>query len=484
MRTSLFSISGKRGETLKTIIFVLHATEFPFFKCPYCRWTQCGARKTPMHAISTQDRRCIDEHSVGSLDSIHRLTSATMSNCISHKMSRDATRSTDDLRESDGGESRKTVGDLHPDDVLMGRGVARNDHSGNVRYREIVARHKEEYLATNKRAHKDMIARKVQKAVESSGGRFLRECSLSGAGRNLFVAEDSSIVLEKVKQALRFVGRETKDQIRQTPHSATQSPSRLSQSLPQTSPYRPSSTRSVLALHPEAPPSLQQAFKATVSPTERHSLAQAISIEPSNQRWSQLDVISALEHERHHHEKPVPYSTTAAAASCSSASMQGREQPSSTVQQFPTTTQPVRTLSTLLDSIRTRDQFAGQSLTPMLASCPSSRPGNGVSPPNMIQEALMLVGRTGAPVSNTTSLPLSSSYPSLFGGLLASATLEHSLPPTDLGPSRSDGSIAATNPAIAAIPSMNDDQIRMLLTLLNSRRQSEQNNLLNWGPRP
>ena len=46
------------------------------------------------------------------------------------------------------------VTELRPCDVLFGRGSGPNDHEGNIRFRQLVAERKQEYLATNHRQTK------------------------------------------------------------------------------------------------------------------------------------------------------------------------------------------------------------------------------------------------------------------------------------------------------------------------------------------
>lgn len=97
-------------------------------------------------------------------------------------------------------------------DVLFGRGAPIIRWQGNVKFRELIRGRKEEYLATRRHAHKDTIAREViQEIEERRGGRFLKrgESSTSseddfmtGLPRRWMLAEES-LIIEKVKQALR-----------------------------------------------------------------------------------------------------------------------------------------------------------------------------------------------------------------------------------------------------------------------------------------
>lgn len=112
------------------------------------------------------------------------------------------------------------VEELGQFDVLLGRGIGPNEHSGNIRYRTIVQTYQKEYLATNKRKEKERIAKKAIAAVEANGARFLRQIDeeSSKAGNNgtdkkatknskkRYTIAEKEIVLEKTKQSLRFQG--------------------------------------------------------------------------------------------------------------------------------------------------------------------------------------------------------------------------------------------------------------------------------------
>jgi cytochrome bd-type quinol oxidase subunit 1 len=66
-------------------------------------------------------------------------------------------------------------------DVLLGRGKRVSEWPGNIHFRQVVNRYREEY-ATAERANKVKIAAAVIAAVQNVGGRFVRE-----AGRSWYV---------------------------------------------------------------------------------------------------------------------------------------------------------------------------------------------------------------------------------------------------------------------------------------------------------
>lgn len=88
-------------------------------------------------------------------------------------------------------------GNLRPNDVLLGRGGATNNHEGNKRYRTIVQDHQSEYLNSRKKS-KVSIAQKIVMKVYSNGGRFLkREAS------GIWAEVPFKRATEKTSQALR-----------------------------------------------------------------------------------------------------------------------------------------------------------------------------------------------------------------------------------------------------------------------------------------
>lgn len=99
---------------------------------------------------------------------------------------------------------------LTPNDVLFGRGSGPNDHEGNIRFRDMVASRKPEYLATNHRQTKAKIAKEIVDAVFARNGRFLKKLEppeIQELGfdtrHDYYTLVDDDTIMEKAKQALR-----------------------------------------------------------------------------------------------------------------------------------------------------------------------------------------------------------------------------------------------------------------------------------------
>jgi hypothetical protein len=108
--------------------------------------------------------------------------------------------------EGDGGY----ITDLRDDDVLLGRGSGPNDHEGNIRFRNLVADRKAEYMATNHRLTKAKIAQEIVDRVFAHGGRFLRRLESDEIARfdvpdgfDAWMLASEETTMEKAKQALR-----------------------------------------------------------------------------------------------------------------------------------------------------------------------------------------------------------------------------------------------------------------------------------------
>lgn len=71
--------------------------------------------------------------------------------------------------EMDEGEPHDGVS---KNDVLCGRGGRTNTHTGNVRYRRVIAQHQAQYL-TARKAEKEGIARDIVKIINDRGGKFV-----------------------------------------------------------------------------------------------------------------------------------------------------------------------------------------------------------------------------------------------------------------------------------------------------------------------
>lgn len=116
------------------------------------------------------------------------------------------------------------------DDVLLGRGSGPNDHVGNIKFRDLVAERKSQYLSTNHRQTKALIAKDIVDQVYARGGRFLKKLSTAEAAKvlpelspssavgnsedgsgqiDVYQIQKHSIVMEKAKQALRQNQRNT-----------------------------------------------------------------------------------------------------------------------------------------------------------------------------------------------------------------------------------------------------------------------------------
>jgi hypothetical protein len=85
-----------------------------------------------------------------------------------------------------------------PDDVLLGRGGATNNHAGNHNFRLLVAANQQEYLKARKH-EKVIIARRIVAEVQSRGGRFLQ----NGISKDHWDEVSDKRAQEKTSQALR-----------------------------------------------------------------------------------------------------------------------------------------------------------------------------------------------------------------------------------------------------------------------------------------
>ena len=111
----------------------------------------------------------------------------------------------------------KYVTELRSSDVLFGRGSGPNDHEGNIRFRQLVAERKVEYMATNHRMTKAKIAKEIVDQVFNANGRFMKKVEQSEM-KHLGLAEGTDVweivgdetIMEKAKQALRQNTQRTK----------------------------------------------------------------------------------------------------------------------------------------------------------------------------------------------------------------------------------------------------------------------------------
>jgi hypothetical protein len=98
-------------------------------------------------------------------------------------------------------ESMENKNDEHiivpsPQDIIMGRHWEAQLHRGNVRFRDIIAKHWEAY-DKGKKSEKTMIARGVVQAITSSGSRFLKSDGCR------YVIADDMAAREKVSSSFR-----------------------------------------------------------------------------------------------------------------------------------------------------------------------------------------------------------------------------------------------------------------------------------------
>ena len=82
-------------------------------------------------------------------------------------------------------------------DVLFGRGKPTRNHPGNIKFRNMMESHADEYNKAPKFV-KSLIAKKLVQAVVSSGSRFLKP-----VGSNQWVSVDEKTAQDKVSQYFR-----------------------------------------------------------------------------------------------------------------------------------------------------------------------------------------------------------------------------------------------------------------------------------------
>ena len=83
-------------------------------------------------------------------------------------------------------------------DVLFGRGGGTNHHAGNLRYRELISSHRQDYVQVAIKSEKANVSRRVVKAIKAGNGRFLRK---GDDGRWHEVSDKEAV--DKASQALR-----------------------------------------------------------------------------------------------------------------------------------------------------------------------------------------------------------------------------------------------------------------------------------------
>ena len=88
-----------------------------------------------------------------------------------------------------------------PFDVLLGRGRLIQEHLGNLRYRQMIDEHKDQYDSASK-LEKTNIAKKVVQLVQASQGRFLKRDEGEDGG-GFWIEVDDETAREKVSHSFR-----------------------------------------------------------------------------------------------------------------------------------------------------------------------------------------------------------------------------------------------------------------------------------------
>ena len=177
-----------------------------------------------------------------------------------------------------GHQQKQLVHKINQFDVLTGRGSGPYEQAGNVHFRELVARRKEEYLALNQRDSKmkNQIAKEIAEEVRSKGGRFLKKISSKkdrdNGGEPVYEFVDEPTVLEKAKQALRQNRLGNKKVVKQSPayDDAYQAAALAALTAEAASMTASSSNTMGAAAPPLLPPSTSTLMQATPSNNHNH----------------------------------------------------------------------------------------------------------------------------------------------------------------------------------------------------------------------
>lgn len=94
---------------------------------------------------------------------------------------------------------------LNDNDVLCGRGSVINKHSGNRRFRRMIAANKADYASCEKNSHKYFLALSIVLAIERQGGRFVK--------RRDEMVEDSCLIVLTRKDAVAKTAQALRDQL-------------------------------------------------------------------------------------------------------------------------------------------------------------------------------------------------------------------------------------------------------------------------------
>lgn len=106
-----------------------------------------------------------------------------------------------------------------PNDILLGWETRNEDHSGNLRLKELIKERAEEYISSDYVNAKVMIIRQVAEELTEDGGRFL--CKTVDSG-DAWIEAQRNYILENIKQAFReTVSSMTRKSPPQTALSAT-----------------------------------------------------------------------------------------------------------------------------------------------------------------------------------------------------------------------------------------------------------------------
>ena len=97
-------------------------------------------------------------------DKLEKRSTASLSDKVS---------ATSDVESTD-----PVVLELHPEDVLLGRGAQMFSYPGNLRFRDLVTAKKLEYSSSSRHHVKQKIARDIVDEIGRRNGRFLRKLDL------------------------------------------------------------------------------------------------------------------------------------------------------------------------------------------------------------------------------------------------------------------------------------------------------------------
>ena len=88
-------------------------------------------------------------------------------------------------------------------DVPLGRAQEVREHIGNVRFRNLVERHRPAYLKATRRSEKTYLSTKIHNVIQSNGGRFLDKKTTKRGEPDIWFEITLEKALAKISQALR-----------------------------------------------------------------------------------------------------------------------------------------------------------------------------------------------------------------------------------------------------------------------------------------